>query len=326
MLLSRFCLVIVGFPLFSVFGLIFNIMVVNIYRRRPEIRRKLPNILLLNQVFIDLFNCGVFCPVYTVNAVHYYLGVRNKRVYVRIISNTLQQFSSISSILNLLPLALDRCFAMSHPLLHRRVVTRKVVLCSTAIVWFTSLCLACVYGYIVDQNYINGNAKEHLDNFYFAFTCLYHVVFALLIIINSCTFYKSQVAMRDHNNFTSDSGGSQQDRIRQREQEREQRLVRIFLLIFLVFFIAFSPALVFNMLLSFANFKYSQHLAVDAVAVIAMALSSAINPLIIMVLNKDFKIKWLCLRNEQEDEAGEMTSENIESTCNFAENENQTMN
>ena len=287
----RFLLVAIGFPTVGLAGLIFNFIVIVLFCKRPYIRRKLPNILLFNQALVDLFNCAIFCPMYTCNAVLYYYGGRT--VYIRIVSNTFQQLSYMSSILNLLPLALDRCFAISAPLRHRRFVTRRVVLVSIALVWFVSLCIACVYGYIVDQTYIRDMHNDHLNNFYFAFTVIHLAVFILVIIVYAFTYYKSRKAV--HHNcriaVVRDPNCTAEDiRI-----QKEQKLLRMFMAIFVVFFVAFSPGLVFFMLLNFAGMKFTQVMdVVDASSVIGMAVSSVVNPVLTLFMKDDFRVKWSC--------------------------------
>ena len=289
----RFYLVIIGLPIVSLLGLLFNSFIVVLYCRRRAIRRKLTNVLLVNQALIDIFNCAVFCPAYSLNAALYYIDVPRKHVYIRIISNTFQQFSYMSSILNLVPLALDRCFAISYPLKHRQFLTKRVILIAIAMVWSVSFCLALIDGYIMDRTYIHGIDEVHLDNLYFVLTCIYHISFALLVVVNSFTYYKASKAVRKHCRMTIPSQNYNQTRTTMKIQ-KEQKLMVMFMIIFGVFFIAFSPVLVFNMLLSYIHmdFRVEVFRLINATSAVALGISSFFNPLIVIYMNENFKIRW----------------------------------
>ena len=245
-------------------------------------------------MFVDIFNCAIFCPVYSLDTALDSFDIRHDNI--RTISNTLQQFSYISRILNLVPLALERCIAISLPLKHRKYVTEHVVLTSITLVWLTSFCMAVVYGCIASQTYIHVINGIYLKNFYFMFTCVYHATFVLLCVVHAITFYKSRTAVKRHYHIVNGAGGGS-PHIEARRFKSEKKLLRVSFFIFAIFFMAFLPTLLFKMLLNFLNVKKTDSTnLVNASSVIAMALSSCINPLIIMFMKVELKVKFMCRR------------------------------
>ena len=115
-----------------------NLLIVILFCVRPTLRKKIPNILLLNQALADLYNAVVTMPTWVIVN---YLSINHVNdlddlLTFKFFVNFFSVFISLGSFL---ATAADRSFSVTEPLIHRRVMTKGRVKIVLLLIWISSV-------------------------------------------------------------------------------------------------------------------------------------------------------------------------------------------
>ena len=245
-------------------GMMLNFMVCIVYFSRRAIRSKLPNVLLLNQAFADLFTCMVYILPNIVFQIILTIHKTKKYHYLHDPIRKVITFASItSSILIYSVAAFERWLSIATPLWHRVNLKTQHIWNAVRVIWLISIgsSLPAIF---VDKTYVIYYRSMQ------GLMVLFVVAISILFIT---TWYKAIVEVRRHHQLGSDSNGV----------TKELQITKIFALMYLLFIMNFTPLATAN-----PNIMSPER----RIKILLFELSTMINPILTMTLKRDFRICW----------------------------------
>ena len=126
-----------------VLGLILNLTITFSFCKKPALRQKLPNILLLNQALADNFNCGIYG---TSNMIELLFQLNDVRQLINFdVRYAFLPLTLFSSLCLYLIIALERFLSTHYPLWHRVNVRKKHIWVSVTTAWLLSIFITTMY-------------------------------------------------------------------------------------------------------------------------------------------------------------------------------------
>ena len=280
--------------------LFLNIIVLCIYFVMGDARKKVSNLLLLNQSFTDLLVSiniiSFILPDYARSLLNdFYFSII---FYVYIYTSWVKLFALVLT-------TAERYFAVNKPFLHRKVVTRgriKYVIIITWLLAFIAPSIIAIY----------NSYSLHLP-VQIVFPTISLTMFSIFLIaifgMLLLTFVRSKKSIREHiiskTTTLNIDPGETSDRLNAltREYQRETRLIKVFTAMAVAYFVSYVPVPMFVIKLR-SSAKTSGELYSVMLGTIVVyslfSMSSIFNPLLTFLLKDDFKNKLItCLQNVQ---------------------------
>ena len=243
-------------------GMMLNLMVCIIYYRRRATRSKIPNILLVNQAFADLFTCLVYILPNTIFQFILTIHKTNKYQNFNNIMCELTPFASIvSSVLIYTVAALERWMSIAKPIWHHVNVKPKHAWRAVVVCWLISIG-SSLPSIFVDETYVIYYRSMQ------GIMVVFMVAISLLFIT---TWYTALLEVRRHRQRKCDST----------RVKSELGITKIFAIMLLLFIMAFTPLATAN-----PNMKNPER----RIKILLFALSTMVNPMLTLTLKRDFKI------------------------------------
>ena len=295
--LSKDCLKI-GLSL-AIIILFLNIIVLCIFFVMGDARKKVSNILLLNQSFTDLL---VSINIISFVLPDYTLSLLND-LYISI-TYYFYLYTSWVKLFALVLTTAERCFAVDKPFLHRKVVTRGRIKYVIIITWLLA--------FITPSTMATYNSYSLYSPVQPVFPTISLTVFLIFLIaifgMLLLTFVRSKKSIRKHiilkrKRMDMDRRKHTDiSRVLIREHQKEARLIKIFIFMTVAYLLSFMPVPIYSLILSSRTMNNNEisNVMLGTVAVLFLfAISSVFNPLLTFLLKNDFK-KGLtkCFRNE----------------------------
>ena len=200
--------------LLTIIAFILNSLTISSYNRRKALRKKIPNLLLMNQAVADLFNAVVFggsqitMLIFSMSTSLWDPQWRDKWVIIvlitRIVSYPLTLFSSL---LLYLIIAVERFLAICFPLWHRVHAQRKHVWISVAIIWCVSTLMATcrsLYGLYASTSRgpIPNGVIEMVPIVYQIFKISFITLLTIITLLFIITFLKAFIGLLQVNHHS----------------------------------------------------------------------------------------------------------------------------
>ena len=253
-----------------VIALVLNSLVVHAFRKKPSMRKKIPNVLLFMQALVDFVNCFVYAlpsPIFLI------IQQRNRKVmsYMLPVEKGTLVLSASSSIWLFSMIAAERFISLYKPVWHRQNInTRKIWKIAAA---------ALAFSVITTVVTVSTEKYHHSDMFVRLLQALLCLFFLLVTILYAWSFkiaYQSVCNQRE----------ASQDNVR---LKKELRMVSLFVSMYFIFIIGLTPLLLtVAMSDEFYNVRTQLNLSI-------FTLTSVFNPLLTLWLKKEFRCK-ICRR------------------------------
>ena len=241
-----------------VLGLILNLTITFSFCKKPALRQKLPNILLLNQALADNFNCGIYGISNMIELLFQLNDVRQPINFdVRYAFLPLTLFSSLCLYLII---ALERFLSTHNPLWHRVNVRKKHIWVSVTTAWLLSIFITTMY--II---------CSLCTTVFFMIFILLSITVAMITLLFIITFIK---AFRAVSNRPSNS-----TQLSIVSKKQFQSTIVSFIM-FLAFAVVYSPLIVLLI--------YSIR---DEITLTLLMLTSILNPLLTLYFKKEFRLR-----------------------------------
>ena len=310
---SKICiLILLGFLITS-----FNLMVILMYLKTRVYVRKIADLLLFNQAIVDMYHGVVFVPIQLLVMYQDEFTLKFAGVFIGF------AFLLESSVY--LIISKDRCFSISCPLLHRRVMKIKIVRYELCFVWLSSLLLTLLpFSWWHKEPFIYPETGLKLYKIYMlVILTVVKINFFLTVLLTCVTFYKIYRQHRVRRSYTAMNVGkklmggkkssdyfkpsswrrrsnrskqcrSSQDtrKICSAAQRNESKHIRILACMVTFYCLTFLPAIV-QTFLDLFKVPYPRAIMTDVFLYIYL-LSSAINPVITLKFKFADKIKSFC--------------------------------
>ena len=272
--------------------IVLNGMIITLYCKNKRMHRKIPNILLMHQAVVDLFNAmhGIslviefllFCIYNTLSPVDF--------IHLKLVQLFLFTASTFTSLLNFSLITVERLLAIYKPFFHRSKVTKKAVYLSIAAIWFISTGLASVT--VIEGKLVYFTRLVYMvTKSPFARICygLYVISVVSLTPILILTYMRAKKSVKNNDERKRrQSSIGQQPNITIKRSTKELQLVKIFGLMYLGFFVAFVP-------IFFYPYIFSLDMSIRMVAIavwhVLLLLSSIFNPILTLIMKKDFSCR-----------------------------------
>ena len=248
-------------------GIAFNLLVCLTYYRRKVTRKKIPNILLVNQALADLFNCIMYALPTTVRAILYlYKNDISFNVMKAIPQYLLPMinvigFVSIASSVNVYTIvAFERLLAIVKPLWHHANVRKRHIWGAIVIAWFLSFNLSIpvllVSSYII---YIK------------CMQAILIVVMAVITTLFCITWYKALKQIQMNQKLGRNTSNA----------KKELHLTKLFAAMYVLFLLTYFP-------IALADLKNPT----IKIKVLLFNLTAMINPIFTLTLKQDFRCRF----------------------------------
>ena len=265
----------------SVFETVLNAYLVVTYWRRRNLHNSIPNLLIVNQCFVDLFNAVVFCAS-EIARIYFEGYIGDFPAGLRICLSIIWFLSITSSLLYFLLIGIDRLYKTIRPLRYRTRVTTTRVKYIIAAIWIISFVLSPLF-VLIFLRIINLPIEA---------PGIVGFMYVLLILLNMFLFpaayIKIKRSFRYRASFNAGVISSDQSLQQQLESLRQIRLMKLFSMMFAVFFVAFIlfiPGGFFNL-----NSPDSAFLPLlNTISGFLFKLSSIFNPTVVLIMRKEFR-------------------------------------
>ena len=267
------------FIILSLTGSALNVTCIGVFAKRPHIRRKIPNELLVHQACVDLFNTAICCPYYVISLILYFNNY-NQVEKLWTFYDILISISTWTSLLSFTLIGIDRFLAIHKPIWHNDKVEIKHIRRSMMLVWILSLLFNVPY------------ALKHFI-VHFVTVAASFIIFLINIILYVATAVtaKRQLQLSPAAQLTTTD--ALQENIR---KQREMKLVKKLLIMFVCFFTGFIITGVGQLVQFIQLLQGDSRYLVVIMGEIFFAVISLINPLFTLFKN-DFKIGSCIHRN-----------------------------
>ena len=254
----------------AIIGIILNLFIAIPFLRDAQLRNRNANILIFNQAIADLVNCIVYGMPNAINLLRATINQEQVPYQLTVTQATLV-FTIASSIFTFSVIAIERYLSISRPLWHKANVRKKHLYTSIAILWILSTLLATIRAYTTQY--------RKKDSVWLEIT---QVLLGLLVILISIIFISTfKAAHRAISRSPSDSNSDQRNRLIMRQKIR---LTVMFFLMFTIFIFGFIPVVVST------EQTYYLQASVQAI-LLALCLTSVLNPLLVLCFTKTFRVK-----------------------------------
>ena len=247
----------------AVFGFIFNLLVCLIYYRRHVTRKKIPNVLLVNQALVDLFNCIMFALPMSVLQI---LIVYKRGIYFKTISQYLWpvvDFTGLVSISSSVKVyfivAFERWLAILKPLWHHANARKRHIWRAVMGAWFISFASFIPIIFLSHQNH-----QMYVE-------CMQVVLVLVMVVITTVffvTWYKALKEVRRNHQLGRSTVSAR----------KELHLTILFAAMYFLFLLAYLPLAVADL----TN-------PTIRIYILLFNLTALINPILTLTLKKDFK-------------------------------------
>ena len=300
---SCFSTTVAGFValFFGLIGFILNFLIIATFCKRKPIRKKLPNILLMHQAIVDIFNSAAYVIPYACfklflsfeKDVNILVAWSERFFYIQMIFIVPVSYSS--SLNTFTVIALERYLAICKPFFHRKHITKKKCIYTFVIFWILAPSMLIVMITVkAFRKYVN---VATLINLFFMILCTILYVWTYSRARNSVRGnlkyqYTQSTSTPENQNVKTEENKLPSNKISStniqtyRAAKSELRLTLIFAVMYIVFLITLVPAV---SVLFYDNDKMVQY--EYYILHIPLAVSSFINAILTMTLKKDFKIK-----------------------------------
>ena len=227
------------FSLVIISIIILNITVIILYSRMTQLlRRKIPNLLLLNQALVDLL-IGLSAILRVVCSSHTCPDEVNNMKFFFL------EYTAFLAVGVLLVGTLERFVSVKAPFQHRAHVTRGRVIMMIVCTWSITMLPALVY-----SSYVFDTHKDKEDNavqhYYIGHYALLLLAMLVVFIILGLTYWEIRVSIsRRHNpginSISSPAVVTDLSSQINREVESQRKLTRIFSLMSIVYLVTVAP-------------------------------------------------------------------------------------
>ena len=254
-------------------GIIFNLMVCFVYCCRRSTRKRLPNILLVNQAIADLVNCVCYALpntilqfIFTIYKTIHPVKIFHKeyRHSLAIVCEVMAFVSISSSVMIYLVIASERWIAIVKPLWYHARLRKRHLWRAVMTTWLISF-TASVLVLFVNETF----------TYAFYFRAMQGTMVLLIMIITllfALTFYKALKEIRRRRKLKKNFN----------KTRKEFRLTKVFLMMYSLFLVTFIPLAVLN-----PNEKNPRR----RIKFLFFTLTAMINPLLTLTLKRDFRLQ-----------------------------------
>ena len=279
-------------------GLILNAAIIARFCSRQEMRKRIPNILLAHQAFVDVVNLVAYVAPSAV--VMIYISEVNKITLMTVFKmtamslNSLQCLTGYSSVGTFTLVACERWLAIWKPFRHRTHVKISRVTKVLVAIWVITIAVS-ILRLMLSIKQINTHGHFRRSS-----TSMLGILLVFITIVLGMSYIKALVSVRQHpGNQTS--------------HHKEVRLAAIFCLMYALF-------LLLSVSILFAIWTPMFSLA-NHINILAFAITSIINPVLTISMAEDFQ--WNAKRRKCS--SGE-TEDSISYTTNAIIKEVATIN
>ena len=256
-----------------VIGILLNLIVCFKIFQRKETRRKLTNVLFVNQAFADLFNCLMYALPATIymfisstyktdQSVNNFLGPLSDVMAIASISSSLMIFTII---------AFERWLSIAKPIFHHAKLRKKHIWTAIVICWFLSISSSLL------RLVFDGAL-------YIIYIKLMQTIMVLLISIATVAFFftwlKAFRTIRVHQKRGAD----------QHSKRKDLQVTKVFSIMYLLFIITFVPLAVVNP---------NEENPVRRIKFILFTLTAIINPTLTLILRTGFKCRSRSINDKE---------------------------
>ena len=258
--------------IFVFFGIILNgVVCLNFWRRRA-MRKKMSNVLLVNQALADLFHCIIYaCPAtafkyfITIHKVDQNFTLINKEYqhFLQPICDVMALMSISSSIMIYTIVAFERWLSIVKSLWHHAYLRTRHLWNSVIIAWFISFSGSILVLFVDGVSYVIYIKSVQ---------ALMVILVALITTLFFITWYKAMAGIRRHRRLKTNSNNTR----------RQLLLTKIFLIMYLLFMITFTPLAAVNP---------NKENPLRRIKFLLFTLTAVVNPLLTLTLKNDFKFR-----------------------------------
>ena len=264
------------------FSIILNGMVIIAFlKMRKTLRKKPPNVYLVNQAFADLFSV---VPHLLITFIYLGSKTEERQKYYKIAF----LFSSIIRIGSVMLTTTGRFIAIKYPLHHLRFATKYRVYLSISIIWVISAIPSLICLLVSDFRNV----------YYILIVTTFASLLMFIFMIFAILFVTFKTIRSSINRRVLDiSSMPRTERNKERlkvEQQKENRVINILLFMVTAYAITIFPCIILVLLAS----HYSEVIRWARVAYYIFMLSLIIDPLLTVFMKDDFKQAkgWIVLR------------------------------
>ena len=269
---SIFMIVLMVQAIIILLGVILNLLVCYTFCRRECARKKISNILLVNQSIADLVNCiGYALPtlilffILTISKTIQPVKIfrREYRHSLILVCEVMAFVSISSSVMIYAVMAFERWMAFAKPMWHRTKLRKRHIWRAIMILWLVSISSSILVVFVDDTLYI----------IYFrTMKAVMVLIMAIVTILFSVTFYKARKAIRGQLEVRRDLNHA----------KKEFHLTKVFILMYLLFLLTFIPL---------AVTKPNEKNPLRRIKFIFFTLTAMMNPILTMTIKRDFNLR-----------------------------------
>ena len=247
-----------------------NGLIVLAFLMRQNLRRRPANIMICSQACTDLFSAFVYIPVYL---------VQNEAT--SILRLFLNCYMLYLSLFNLSMISMDRYLAMNKPFIHRRIINVKRTIKMIIGVW------VCPLGLTMVPLFWWFEAEAVRDK---ATRIYVFVIWFLLLLMVTPMSVMYILATRGAKCNIKSRRASLRGRLKEHATllaHKEVRAVHLFGLLLFFFVAAYLPILYINFCWFIGAPEYAPPI-VEVISLYLLIMNSIINPIICIMLKKDY--------------------------------------
>lgn len=257
-----------------------SLIVITYILMRRSVKRKVSNVLFLNQGIADWCVAVPSCIIATI-----YNGESSRQSWIYFKFTFL--FTSFISIASVLLITLDRYLAVRYPLRHRRLVTKCKVLIAITIIWVASAVPPIV------ESLFNISRTHYITYRTFMviiFTILISCVFIILLLLfYTFSTIRGSIHLRIKI-LQLTLMSKKKNRLLNTEQNKEKRMVKILFAMVFAYATTILPYIIITFIDLFYDelqIKLSDQLL--DIAFLLYTLRASEDPLLTIFIKKDFK-------------------------------------
>ena len=260
--------------------ILFNSLVIFLYSRERQLKRKITNILFVNQACVDLFNGLIMVPILILLMYYYHKSLYN-------IFQTCFSVSLLSSLLSLTLLAFERYFAVSKPFIHRQIFTKGRIKYAIISVWISSMLISMV----PPQTWIHvttAMAKaKMIQNFVYFLWAFTAVSFTIIVSLYVGTLRIAQQFIKRQLERLADNSMTTERKDFLTIHRKEMRVTKLFIAFNAAFVVTYIPTLIINVF-DFVGLYYAEVYLISDIVGLFYVANSVLNPLLTLYLKEDY--------------------------------------